>query len=152
MVPHTIYVQGQSIRLLLGGGAQCSNLSLSGRLWGGYHPTCHKRAAINSALHWLLNIPLNPTAYEDEIQQIGNIIRVNNLNLNVRLIIRREEISQILAQTNSIKTVKTSKKKWLRMPYLGRPSELLIAEFRNYLPHNHRLELHFHRRPHSSYW
>lgn len=56
-----------------------SRTSIHGTL---YHPRCRKLAAINSAIHHLLSLPVEPNAFEAEINPIEHIAKMNDLQIN----------------------------------------------------------------------
>ena len=119
------------------------------------HPTSHKLAVIKSAVNRLLQLPLRPDAFESETKTIEHIAKINSLQINVRLLIKRTSLRNSHRESRSNPTFKhfvdstTSHLlphsnpqppaaprneigKWIRVPYLGRPSELLARELRRY--------------------
>jgi len=94
-----------------------------------HHPT-HKAAAINAAIHRLTNLPLTPEATEEEIRYIEKIAEINGLRLDIRQLIRRKQLRQILASPNTNQV--GTKVKWIRLPFLGRLSLRLASELRRF--------------------
>ena len=68
------------------------NLSNSGVLMHGdsFHPYNHKFAAFNSIIHRLLSLPLSPVAFQAECSVISRLPANNNLQVDIRKIIRRK--------------------------------------------------------------
>ena len=94
------------------------------------HPRSHKMASVHSAVNRLIRIPMDKEDLELEIRNIEEIARLNNLDLNVRKFIRRKSLRFHLSENPDRPRGKPSKKKWIRLPYLGRPSETLAKELR----------------------
>ena len=67
-------------------------VSINGR---SFHPQRHQFATITSA------IPMNVEAFEDEVNQIENIALINSLKVNVRKLVKRKRLRQLLAETRS---------------------------------------------------
>jgi len=96
-----------------------------------YHPQSH--ATINSAIHRLLSIPLKPVAYEAEIQQIEQIAKTNGFTANIRLLVTRKRLRKLLHDSDfACNNEVIRKEKWIRLPFLDRPSEKLSVELRLY--------------------
>ena len=55
-------------------------------------------AAINGAIHRLINFPLTPLAAKIGIQQIEIIPKINGLNTNIEQLIRRKRSRQLLSE------------------------------------------------------
>ena len=47
------------------------------------HPSVHKMASVNAAIHRLINLPLSPAAIEEEICHIEGIAADKKININV---------------------------------------------------------------------
>jgi len=72
----------------------------------------------------LISLPLSKQAFENEIIQIEKIAVVNNLQFNVRLLVKRKVVRKFLTEQNTAPPARV-KKRWIRIPYFGRLSEML---------------------------
>ena len=129
-----------------------TGLSIHSNSW---HPSCHKYATIRSAVNRMLSLPLNSDAEERETQIIEHIALLNGLKTNVRLFINRCKLRRLLMASRSSPTfpsffesqvrkaglatkfpppppASSDKEVWLRLPYLGRPTELLERELKRF--------------------
>ena len=107
-------------------GVSISNNSL--------HPRQHKFVAINAAIHRLLLLPLSAKARENEIRKIEHIAAVNDLNADVPMMVRRESLRLLLSESRepTHSQPDTFRKRWLRLPYLGKPFNELSCELKKY--------------------
>ena len=98
----------------------------------------------------MLSLPLAPDAEDLEMELIERIAAVNGLRSNVRRFIKREMLHRSLNETRSSPHFSefcnknfssvtgqppsplTQRETWLRLPYLGRPTELLEKELKKY--------------------
>ena len=86
-------------------------------------------AIISSAIHRLLNLPLHPAAEEEEIKMIERIASINGLQVNVRRLIRRKRLRMLLSPPSGSCST-SQRRKWVRLPFLGRFSYKLSSELR----------------------
>lgn len=101
------------------------------------HPQSHKLATVNAAIHRLISLPLTNEAIETETVQIEKIAQLNELKINVRSMIRRKKLRSLLSYSrNEIPTGTKQRDRWVRLPYLGKPSENLakLLRQRGYKP------------------
>ena len=119
------------------------------------HPPSQKLSVIHSAVTHLLRLPLSQDAYDTEIDAIEQIVKLNDLKVNVPKLIKRRRLREILSSssssnlflpflnqisfptisyTNSYPTppLPSSSRFWIRLPYLGRASNALASEFKRY--------------------
>lgn len=97
------------------------------------HTRAHKQASFHAAVNRLIQIPMDNNDYKNEIQVIKAIAVHNGLDLDVEKHIRRKSIKLLLSESRGSITSRLSKReKWLRLPYLGRNSDLLARELRKY--------------------
>jgi len=64
------------------------------------HPAAQKHAVINSAIHRLVSLPLSLESREKETLEIGRIARINGLDLDIRTMIKRRSVKQLLQSVN----------------------------------------------------
>lgn len=85
------------------------------------HPR-HKEAPYCSMVHRLTSIPLGEGAFKEELGKIKTLAQRNGVHLDIDGMVRRKLTAKSLSQlTSLLKPEKTSdRKKWIRLPYLGR--------------------------------
>ena len=66
-----------------------------------FHPQAHKVSATNSAIHRLINIPLEPEAFRKESETTGKLTALNGLKANIPLLIYRRKLKKLLAESSS---------------------------------------------------
>ena len=77
----------------------------------------------------MISLPLSKQAFENEIIQIEKIAVVNNLQVNVRLLVKRKVVRKLLTEQNTAPPARV-KKRWIRISYFGRLSEMLGRNLR----------------------
>ena len=112
-----------------------------------WHPTTQKLAVIRAAVNRMFILPLTPEAEECEIRMIESIATTNGLKVDVRLFIRRQRLHNYLRESRShpdfdnfaisnfckpISKPINQKEIWMRLPYLGKATELLERELKRY--------------------
>ena len=76
---------------------------------------------------------MSEKAMEDEIVQIQHIAAINNLDVDVGALVKRKRLRLLLAETRPPPlSPPSTRTKWLRLPYLGRPAEQLAKELNKY--------------------
>ena len=94
------------------------------------HFNVHKHAPVNSPIHRLISLPLSPEAKEEKIIEVEKIVKINKLELSVRLMIERRLLKKLLRTANFDSspppTVNPDRRKWIRLPYVGRSSEKMV--------------------------
>ena len=58
-------------------------------------------SAINSAIHRLINIPLDPEVFRKEPETIGKLAALNGRKANIPLLIRRRKLKNLLAESSN---------------------------------------------------
>ena len=101
----------------------------------------------------MLSLPLSHEAAELEISLIEKIAAVNNLTIDVRLLMKRRKLHSLLNGTRSFLGFSKfcgselnapsppsppppppppQRKVWIRLPYLGKPTEMLEKKLKRY--------------------
>ena len=94
------------------------------------HPRAHKAAAVTSAIHRMVSIPLDADARKEETSTIKKIASLNNLNIDIDLMIRRISAHILLRENRVPPPTNNTKKRWLRLPYMGAASDKLASLLR----------------------
>ena len=94
-------------------------------------------ASINAAIHRLLSLPLSIQAQNKEITTIQNIARTNQVDVDVATMVRRKRLKHLLAEANPDPPPleDSTRVRWIRLPYLGKSSNVLARELRKYNYH-----------------
>jgi len=82
-------------------------------------------------VHRLVSLPLLPQAIAKETDTIKYIAEVNGLNIDVDKLIRKKRIARSLDSTTTLKR-DIRKRRWIRLPYLGRLSKKLSQVLRTF--------------------
>ena len=96
------------------------------------HPRAHKAAAVTSAIHRMVSIPLDADARKEETSTIKKIASLNNLNVDIDLMIRRISAHTLLRENRVPPPTNNTKERWLRLPYMGAASDKLASLLRRY--------------------
>lgn len=84
-------------------------------------------------IHRLLSIPLSPSAFQSECDIISELAIRNNIQLDIQKIIRRKLLRQSIRSTSPLfSSLRTERKKWVRLPFLG-PSSYRISSHLKHL-------------------
>ena len=65
-------------------------------------PLACRYAAFNSLIHRLTRIPLNQSAFRNELQTMKHLARVNEVNVEIDLMVRRKITRDRLGSTISL--------------------------------------------------
>jgi hypothetical protein len=74
---------------------------------------------------------MNREDFEDETRTIEEMAQVNNIRMDVKKIIRRKTLRNLLSDPSHPRRgpqPNSQRRNWLRLPYLGRSSDLLAKE------------------------
>ena len=85
-----------------------------------------------SSIHRLVSIPLSRNSFAKEIILIKRIAEINGLNIDVHRLAKKKMLKKLLTERNPPPPSNQKRKKWLRLPYLGRPSEMLARDLRRF--------------------
>ena len=79
-------------------------------------------AAFLRYIHRLVSIPMDRFDFEIEVKTLEHLANVNHLNINLRPMIHRKIMKNLLDLTTSIPRSLTRKRgeKWVRLPFLGK--------------------------------
>ena len=91
-----------------------------------FHPHFHKMAALTSMVHRLLSLPLSPQAFEKERLILEAIRKKNGTLVDLNKLINRKKRRMIRQRSTSLSRIDDQpRRKFLRMPYLGKVSDQL---------------------------
>mgnify|MGYP000849030474 CR=1 FL=1 len=95
-----------------------------------YYSRPHKLASTMSSIHRLVSNPLSSSSFNNEINQIEKIAGINGSDIEVHQLVKKK------IKNSSLNLIHfpfpCTYKKWLRLPYLGRPSEVLARDLHRF--------------------
>lgn len=91
-------------------------------------------AAVNAAIHQLVSLPLEQTAYQKEIEMIKRICQINGLPQNIEHLVRQKQLRILLSENNPPPPPNSTGQKirYARIPFLGPSSYKLASELRRF--------------------